>query len=64
MPGRPRRRSPLFGWWYISIGAGFLLLGINRLIAGDGWPMIALRWLIAAGFFTLGYFELRAGRKE
>jgi fatty acid desaturase len=59
LPDRKQRRPRLFGWWYLSIGAGFVLLGINRLLAGErAWPA-ALRLLIAAGFFALGYFELR-----
>jgi hypothetical protein len=53
-------RSKLLGWWYITIGAGFLLLAVNRiLVGGEGW-LIALRLVIAGGFFTLGCLELRA----
>ena len=58
-----RLRSRLFGWWYVSIGAGFVLLGVNRLIQGARAGAIALRWAIAAGFFLLGYLELRRGRR-
>jgi hypothetical protein len=54
-----RTRSRLFGWWYVLIGAGFVLLGLGRFVAGErGWAII-LRWGIAAGFFLLGYLELR-----
>jgi hypothetical protein len=59
---RPARtlRSKLFGWWYVTIGAGFLLLAINRiLLGGSGW-LIALRLVISAGFLLLGYLELRS----
>ncbi|HZT36981.1 MAG TPA: hypothetical protein VFA28_03720 [Bryobacteraceae bacterium] len=50
----------LFGWWYVAIGAGFLLLAVNRiLVGGEGW-LIALRLVISGGFFVLGYLELRA----
>ncbi len=53
-----KMRSQLFGWWYLTIGAGFVLLAAQRLlIGGAGW-LIALRLVIAAGFFVLGYFEL------
>ena len=55
----PSVRSKLFGWWYVSIGAGFLLLGVNRLIVGEVLWLVALRFLIAAGFFALGFFELK-----
>ena len=63
MPPRDRRRrSLLFGWWYVSIGIGFVLLAVNRIVLGDRtWSMV-LRFLIAAGFFVLGYHELRGRR--
>ena len=61
-PGDRKRRSVLFGWWYITIGVGFVLLAVNRVLLGDrSWSMF-LRWLIAAGFFALGCFELRTRR--
>jgi hypothetical protein len=51
-------RSKLFGWWYLTIGAGFVLLAAQRVIIGGSKWLIALRCVIAAGFFLLGYFEL------
>ena len=52
-------RSKLFAWWYASIGAGFLLLAIQRLVVGGvGW-LIALRFVIAAGFFALAWMQHR-----
>jgi hypothetical protein len=57
-------RSTLFGWWYVTIGAGFLLLAINRvLLGGSGW-LILLRLLISVGFFLLGYLELHSKLKR
>lgn len=57
-------RSKIFGWWYVTIGAGFLLLAANRiLLGGSGW-LIALRLLISAGFFLLGYLELHSKLKR
>ena len=53
----PSRR--IFGWWYISIGVGFLLLAINRLILGERPWLILIRLVIAVGFGALGYFEIR-----
>jgi hypothetical protein len=53
-------RSQLFGWWYITIGIGFLLLGVDRLILGGVPWLIAIRFVIAAGFVLLGYLELRS----
>ncbi len=63
-PDKDKRRSFLFGWWYVSIGAGFVLLGVSRLLAGERPVLVALRWLIAAGFFALGYFELVRRRRN
>ena len=57
-------RSKLFGWWYVTIGAGFLLLSINRILVGGSAWLIALRLLISAGFFLLGYLELHAKLKH
>jgi Flp pilus assembly protein TadB len=56
---KPGNRSLIFGWWYVLIGAGFVLLGVNRLLVHDRPLLIGLRWLIAAGFFLLGWIELR-----
>lgn len=56
-------RQQMFGWWYVTIGAGFLLLAIERWMAGGrGW-MIVLRVVIAAGFGALGWGELRKARR-
>jgi hypothetical protein len=57
-------RSTLFGWWYVTIGAGFLLLAINRILFGGSAWLIALRLLISAGFFLLGYVELHSKLKR
>lgn len=60
--GDRKRRGLLFGWWYVSIGIGFVLLAVNRVVLGDrGWSIV-LRFLISAGFFVLGYLELRGRR--
>jgi hypothetical protein len=57
-------RSRLFGWWYLSIGAGFVLLAVHRIIAGEARWLIAIRFLIAAGFFVLGYLELKGSLRR
>jgi len=50
----------MFGWWYLCIGLGFVLLGLRSLMRGDAaWP-IALRFVIAAGFFALGAGTLQS----
>jgi|YelNatPaOPRAMG01_1025707.scaffolds.fasta_scaffold110848_2 hypothetical protein len=58
---KPRRGSRLFAWWYLLIGCGFLLLGLNRLVLRDAAWQVGLRWAVAAGFFVLSYVEFRAG---
>jgi hypothetical protein len=55
-----RIRTKLFAWWYFAIAAGFVLLGINRLMVGERMWLIMLRFLIAAGFLLLGYATLRS----
>jgi hypothetical protein len=56
-----RRRPRWFVWWYAAIGAGFVLLAIQRLVIGErGW-LIPLRLVIAAGFFALAWFEKKSG---
>lgn len=55
----PSLRSKLFGWWYVTIGAGFVLLAVNRILIGGVPWLIGIRFAIAAGFFVLGYFELK-----
>jgi hypothetical protein len=52
-------RSRIFGWWYVTIGLGFTLLAVNRILVGGVNWLIGLRFVIAAGFFLLGYAELR-----
>jgi len=51
-------RSSLFGWWYLTIGAGFTLLAVQRILAGGVPWLIWLRLVIAAGFFWLSWAEL------
>jgi hypothetical protein len=67
LPERLRRRSRAYAWWYLLIGCGFLLLGLNRLVMRDTAWQVGLRWAVAAGFFTLSYLEFRLagrGRRE
>jgi hypothetical protein len=52
---RKRFRSRLYAWWYFTIAAGFLLLGINRWLLGERLWLVFLRFAIAAGFLVLGY---------
>lgn len=58
-PVTKRGRSRLFGWWYLSIGLGFFLLGLRYLVLGQPVRFVLLRWAIAAGFFILGWATLR-----
>ncbi len=53
------RRSRLYAWWYLTIAIGFLLLAINRTLAGEKAWLIVLRIVIALGFAALAYLEFR-----
>ena len=48
-----------FAWWYFAIGAGFFLLGVDRLIVGGRMSLIILRFVVAGGFVLLGYLTMR-----
>lgn len=55
--------SKHWGWWYVSIGVGFLLLAIVNILRGGAHPIaIALRVVIAIGFGLLGLMQFRYGR--
>jgi hypothetical protein len=54
--------SKHWGWWYLSIGAGFFLLAIVNLLRGAGFLPAAIRIVIAVGFGLLGWMQLRDGR--
>ncbi|MBZ5594911.1 MAG: hypothetical protein LAP39_21925 [Acidobacteriia bacterium] len=60
----PKLRSRWFAWWYFTIALGFVLLAINRALVGEKVWLIALRFVIAAGFAALGYVELRSGKRS
>ena len=55
-------QSRHWGWWYVCIGVGFLLLAIVHMLQGAGVTDIALRIGVAVGFALLGWMQLRFGR--
>ena len=55
-------QSKQWGWWYLSIGVGFLLLAITHLLHGYGFAGIVLRIVVAIGFTLLGLMQFRYGR--
>ena len=55
-------QSRHWGWWYLSIGVGFLLLSIVHVLHGARLGAIALRLAVAAGFALLGWMQFRFGR--
>jgi hypothetical protein len=57
------RRMRWFGYWYLSIGIGFAMLGVYFWLLGDTLLLVTLRFVISAGFLALGYFQLKAGRQ-
>jgi hypothetical protein len=60
----PKLRSRWYAWWYFSIALGFVLLAVNRALAGERVWLIALRFVIAAGFAALGYMEIRSSARR
>jgi hypothetical protein len=55
-------QSRHWGWWYLSIGLGFLLFAIVHIIRGAGLAVTALRIVIAIGFALLVPMQFRLGR--
>jgi hypothetical protein len=55
-------QSRHWGWWYLSIGLGFLLLAIVQSMRGFGPGRVAIRLVIALGFALLGAMQFRYGR--
>jgi hypothetical protein len=54
------RRARMLAWWYVCIGAAFILLGIRSAVRGDAiWPVV-FRFVIAIGFVVLGIGTLRS----
>jgi hypothetical protein len=39
---------------------GFFLLGVHKILTGDKFWLIAIRFVIAAGFGALAYLEHRS----
>ena len=54
--------SKRWGWWYLSIGAGYLLLAVVHAMQRAAWTDVALRIGVAAGFALLGWMQMRFGR--
>jgi hypothetical protein len=54
-------QSKHWGWWYLSISVGFILLAIVHLLHGARLGAIALRIGVAAGFALLGWMQFRFG---
>jgi hypothetical protein len=57
-----RFQSRHWGWWYLSIGLGFLLLAIVHELQGARLGIVALHIAIAIGFVLLGWMQFRFGR--
>jgi hypothetical protein len=50
----------MYGWWFVCIALGFLLLGLRSILAGGHPWMAVLRFVIAAGFLASGVGFLKA----
>ena len=55
-------QSKHWGWWYVCLGIGFLLLAIVLLLRGAHFAQIAIRIGIAIGFLLLGWMQFLYGR--
>lgn len=55
-------QSKYWGWWYVTIGLGFLLLAIVNTMRGARLAGIVIRIVIAIGFALLGWMQFRYGR--
>lgn len=55
-------QSKHWGWWYLSIGLGFLLLAIVHQIQGSRLWAVALRVVVAVGFILLANLQFRYGK--
>jgi hypothetical protein len=53
-------RNKWFGWWYVCIGIGFVLLAIRSMLARVPMISTGLRFIIALGFLFLGFATLRS----
>ncbi|HWE53695.1 MAG TPA: hypothetical protein VG273_28150 [Bryobacteraceae bacterium] len=55
-------QSKRWGWWYLSIGVGFLLLAVVNVLRDGRLAAVVLRIVIAFGFALLGWMQFRFGR--
>ncbi len=55
-------QSKHWAWWYLSIGAGFLMLAVVYLLRGARLAAVVLRVAVAIGFALLGWMQFRYGR--
>jgi hypothetical protein len=55
---RNLRAGRTWGYWYLCIGLGFVLLGLRNLLVGAPAWTVVLRWIIALGFIVLGAVSL------
>jgi hypothetical protein len=55
-------QSKHWGWWYLSIGLGFLLLAIVNSLQHARLAGVVLRIVVAFGFAMLGIMQFRYGR--
>ena len=54
-------QSKHWGWWYLSIGVGFLLLAIVHQLQGARVGAVVLRIVVAIGFVLLSWMQFRFG---
>ncbi len=55
-------QSRHWGWWYLSIGVGYLLLAIVNSLQHARLRGVILRIIVALGFAMLAGIQFRYGR--
>ena len=53
------RKQRLFGYWYLCIAVGFLLLAVHRAVLGVRTSAVVVRLVIAIGFALLAWLQFR-----
>jgi fatty acid desaturase len=61
---RRRKRERFYGWWYIVLGIAFAVMAAVFMTWGDPPWLVALQFVIAAGFGFLGYLQLKGTKSS
>lgn len=56
-------RQQFYGWWYLAISVGFLLLTVRSVMLGGKLWLNVVRMMIAGGFLLLSWLQFQAGKR-